>query len=71
MQNIGKIRKSPSITQIAVEYSIGKFTVCDIRKKADNILAFCSETECGLSKRKTLKSSENPKVERALYAWFL
>lgn len=42
-----------------------------LKKNKDNILKFISLTERGPGERKTLKKSENPVLEDALFTWFL
>lgn len=56
-------------TAIFQVYGIGRPTVYDIVKNRENIENFIKTVEDD-SKRKTLKMSEHPQVEEALYSWF-
>lgn len=56
---------------ISKKYGINKSTVCRIKKNESNIKKFLAQTESGPGKRKNLKTSEFPKMEKALYDWFM
>lgn len=56
-------------TVISTVYGIGRPTIYDILKSRDKIEKFVKSVE-DHSKRKTLKMSEYPQVEEALYSWF-
>lgn len=65
--------KDDSYPVIARKFGIGRSTVGDIKKNKDKLLKFVSLTltERGPGVRKTLKKSENPVLEDALFTWFL
>lgn len=56
-------------TAISQVFGIGRPTVYDIVKNREKIENFMKSVE-DESKRKTLKMSEHPHVEKALYSWF-
>lgn len=64
------IDKGDSYLSIARKFDIGRSTVGDIKKNKDKILKFVSHTERGSGVRKTLKKSENPILDDALFTWF-
>lgn len=68
---IEMLDKGDSYPIIARKFGIGRSTVGDIKKNKDKILKFVSLTERGPGVRKTLKKSENPVLEDALFTWFL
>uniref|UniRef100_A0A0K8V8A3 Jerky-like n=2 Tax=Bactrocera latifrons TaxID=174628 RepID=A0A0K8V8A3_BACLA len=68
---IGKLKAGSSVTHLANQHSVAKSTICAINKKKENILKCVNSTFSGPGKRKTLKCSELPKMEKALYRWFL
>lgn len=68
---IEQFRSGSSVTSLATKYSVAKSTICAINKKSEKILKCVNNTFSGPSKRKTLRSSELPKMEKALYRWFL
>ncbi|KAI4472178.1 homeobox-like domain superfamily [Holotrichia oblita] len=59
-----------SVRSVAVKYSIGKSTVSDICKNKANIMDYVAEDH-NLDKRKTLRLSAYPAMEKALYTWFV
>ncbi|CAB3222547.1 unnamed protein product [Arctia plantaginis] len=68
---IEMLDKGDSYPVIARKFGIGRSTVGDIKKNKDKLLKFVSLTERGPGVRKTLKKSENPVLEDALFTWFL
>lgn len=68
---VDMINKGDSYTIIARKFGVGRSTIGDIKKNKDKILKFISQTERGPGARKTLKKSDNPKLEDALLTWFL
>ncbi|CAH3998215.1 unnamed protein product [Pieris brassicae] len=65
------IKDKLRIIEMLDKGGIGRSTVGDIKKNKDKLLKFVSLTECGSGVRKTLKQSENPVLEDALFTWFL
>lgn len=63
--------KGDSYPVNARKFGLGRSTVGDIKKNKDKLLKFVSLTERGPGVRKTLKKSENPVLEDALFTWFL
>lgn len=66
-----EIRSGVSVTALANKYNVAKSTICGIKKKEQQILKCVNNTFSGPGKRQTLKTSELPKMEKALYSWFL
>lgn len=62
--------KGMSVTTLSKKYGIAKSTVCSFKNKQEKIINKVSNT-LKPSKKCTLKSSENPELERLLYSWFL
>lgn len=59
-----------SVRSVASKFSIGKSTVSDICKNRANIKDYANEDR-NLEKRKTLRLSAYPAMEKALYTWFV
>lgn len=68
---IVQFRSGSSVTSLAKKYDVAKSTICAVNKKSEPILKCVNNTFSGPGKRKTLRSSELPKMEKALYRWFL
>lgn len=66
-----RLDKGESGTQLAKEFNVGKSTISDIRTNRENILSFVSICEEEPNKRQTLKLSDYPLLDSALYQWFL
>lgn len=71
MQIIKDIDAGITYSSITLKYGIGKATVADLKKNKDKIMAYLHENDVGPSTRKTLKVSSNPRVERAVFTWFM
>ncbi|XP_030759600.1 jerky protein homolog-like [Sitophilus oryzae] len=65
------LKKSVGLTVLSKEYVIAKSTICSIRNRRVNILKKINNTFNGPGKMKTLRHSECPRMEKALYKWFL
>lgn len=65
------LQKGSSVTCLAKKYNVAKSTICGIKKKEKIILKSVNNTFSGPGKRKTLRTSELPKMEKALYRWFI
>lgn len=59
-----------SVRSIAGKFSIGKSTVSDIYKNKANLTDYASDDR-NFEKRKTLRLSAYPAMEKALYTWFV
>lgn len=68
---IKQLNDGRSVSSLSREYGVAKSTICGIRKKQQKILKALSNTYVGISKRRRMKRPENPKMETALYRWFL
>lgn len=68
---IDMIDKGSSHIMIARMFGIGKSTVGDIKRKKDKILKFVNLKKRDPGTRKTIRGSNHPILEKALYAWFL
>lgn len=62
--------KGLSVTALSRKYGIAKSTVCSIKNKKKNIINAVAHSSTRNQKR-TLRKAEFPKMERALYRWFL
>lgn len=65
---VEKIGKGVSVSSLAKIYGVAKSTISGINKKRHNII---SHQTIGVSKRKTLRKGEYPRMEKALYNWFI
>ena len=68
---LNTIEKGGGVREIARKFNIPKSTVYDIKMNRKKIQNYVSRTFHGVGKRKVMRKSENPKVEKALYTWFL
>lgn len=68
---IRHIEAGENIRSIANKYGVGKSTISDINKNKEKILEFIASSDSGTGNRKTLKGSEYPEMEKALFAWYL
>lgn len=66
-----RIKKGASVTTLAKQYNVAKSSICNFKKNENVILKRVLNTYSGPGKRKTLKKSEFPKMEKCLYRWFV
>lgn len=66
-----RLDKGESVKKIAVELGVGKSTIGDWKKNRTNIEQWCSKqaSGSGMKVRKTMKKSDHPAVEEALFLW--
>lgn len=67
---IKRIDRGETPSAISKEYDIGRPTVYDIVKNREKIEKFIKSVDDEPRNRKTLKTSELPEVEDALFIWF-
>ncbi|KFD66259.1 hypothetical protein M514_09446 [Trichuris suis] len=70
---IETLRKGVPGRSSAEKYGVGASTICDIKKKSENILGFSkdlAEAERNLE-RKVMKKAPNEEVDQAVYVWFM
>lgn len=60
-----------TVTALAHKYNVGKSTICDIRKNKKKIVKHFMASDGSGNKRKTLKLSAFPEVDKAVYRWFV
>ncbi|XP_030753965.1 jerky protein homolog [Sitophilus oryzae] len=66
------LKKVVGVTVLSKEYGVAKSTICSIRNRRVNILKRINNTFNVPGKMKTcLRHSECPRMEKALYKWFL
>lgn len=70
-QLLSDVSRGSGVTFLAKKYGIAKSTVCAIKKKKNQITSTVALTFSGPGKRKSLRPSEYPLMEKALYKWFL
>lgn len=68
---LNRLESGESSAKLAREYNIGKSTISDLKIKKNQIVDFLASTLKGSGKRQTLKCSDNPAVESAIYTWFI
>lgn len=66
-----KISKGESVISLCKAYKVNKSTVCRIKKQKLAVDKFVANSENGPGTRCTLKAAEYPRMEKALYKWFL
>ncbi|CAH1378744.1 unnamed protein product [Tenebrio molitor] len=67
---IKHLESGMSVTCASKKYKIAKSTVCALKKNKTNILNVAAKCVGSTHKRKTLKRSEMPILEKKLYRWF-
>jgi hypothetical protein len=67
---IEELNNGLTVTSLSKKYGVAKSTICKIKKNKQVILNAVTDTYVGPGKRRTLKSSELPKMEKRLYHWF-
>lgn len=65
------LQKGAAPIQLSRKYGVAKSTITSIKNKRLNILKSIDTTFTGPGKRKILKVALFPKMERALYKWFV
>lgn len=68
---IEELNNGQGVTYLAKKYGVAKSTICKIKQKKNMISEAVRDTNIRPGKRRTLKSSEFPKMEKQLYDWFL
>ncbi|KFD50662.1 hypothetical protein M513_08469 [Trichuris suis] len=70
---IEALRKGVLGRSLAEKYGVGASTICDIKKKSENILEFSKDlTDAeGNPLRKVMKKAQNEEVDQAVYVWFM
>lgn len=67
---IQKLDNGRSPVQLVAEYGVGRSTITDIKKKKNKIVEYMNSHQQRTT-HQTLKAAKHPKVETALYTWFL
>lgn len=67
-----KIDQGTSIRKVCEDYEIGKSTVYDLIKQKKEIFSFFADSDSPLemAKRKTMKGSKNPDLDKVMIEWF-
>ncbi|XP_049306022.1 jerky protein homolog-like [Bactrocera dorsalis] len=68
---LDKLESGVSTKALCIDYKVHKSTITRIKKKKTCLLKYATNMETGPGKRQTLKSCEFPRMEKALYKWFL
>lgn len=68
---IKSLEAGTTVTALAEKYKVGKSTICDIKRNKERILSYATTSSSLINKRKTLKISSYPEVDKAVYTWFL
>lgn len=68
---IQELKCGASVTSLSRKYAVAKSTICRIKNHGEVILSAVSSTESGPGKRRTLRESKHPEMEKKLYKWFL
>lgn len=59
-----------TVTTLAKKYGLAKSTICSIKKKRNQIIGITNQT-LRPTKKRTLKTANDPAMETVLYKWFL
>lgn len=68
---INSLKAGSTVSGLSEKYKVGKSTICDIKKNKAKILSYVTTASSLTNKRKTLKVSAYPEVDKTVYAWFL
>lgn len=68
---INDLNAGHTVTALSLKYKVGKSTICDIKKNKEKILTYGVTSSSLSNKRKTLKVSAYPDVDKAVYSWFI
>lgn len=68
---IKSLESGTTVTALAKEYNVGKATICNIKQNKGKIVDHVAASYVSGKKRKTLKLSAFPMVDKAVYTWFL
>lgn len=66
-----KLNRGASVNSLCKEYNVHKSTICRIKKNESALKKFVANTESGPGKRIALRTCEFPRMEKALFKWFL
>ena len=66
-----RLRNGESVTKLALEFGIGKPTVCELKKQKESIANFIIHLDSTDGSTMTMKLAENKKLDEAVYKWFL
>ncbi|XP_044733536.1 jerky protein homolog-like [Chrysoperla carnea] len=66
-----KLDSGENISKLAKEYGVGRATLHDLKKNKQKIVEHVKAMESGPGNRKTLREGNCPKMENALYMWFM
>lgn len=68
---LSRLDKGETSSNLAREFNVGKSTMTDLKKNKVKILSYASASESGTDKRQTMRKSDYPLLDDALYEWFL
>lgn len=68
---IKSLETGTTVTALSKKYNVGKATICDMKKNKNKIISYFTASGASEHKRKTLKTSAFPEVDKAVYTWFL
>lgn len=66
-----RLDKGEAASSLAREFNVGKSTITDLKKNRMKILSYASASEAGTDKRQTMRTSNFPLLDDAIYEWFL
>lgn len=67
---LSEVDKGVTVNVLCEKYNVHKSTISRIKAKRSALRQFVTRAESGPGKRVTLKASEYPQMEKALYGWF-
>lgn len=68
---LSKLSRGVSVKMLTEQYGVNKSTITRIKQSERCLKDFLANTESGPGKRQTLRSAELPKMEKALFGWFM
>ncbi|KAJ3640561.1 hypothetical protein Zmor_003854 [Zophobas morio] len=71
LQILKALDEGECVTQLAMQYGVGKSTICDIKKKRCSINQYLTNADNETPQRETLKLCKHPEMEHALFICIL
>ena len=68
---IGELKSGASLSNLSKKYGVAPSTIVNIKRNSTAISKHMAGLFKATTTKKTLRKSETPKMERALFKWFL
>lgn len=70
LEALRRLDKGEIIRHVAADYGVGEVTVGDWRRNRSNLEQFAITSGNAITTRKSMKSAEFDKIDKALFLWF-